>query len=74
MILPVSISQRIMVLSKPPDARTFPSGLKATDKTISVCSLNVFIVLPVSIFQRIMFLSIPDARVFPSRLKATDLT
>ena len=74
MTLPVSISQRIMFLSIPPDERTFPTGLKATDNTISSCPLSVLIALPVSIFHRVISLSIPDAIIFPSGLKETDLT
>src|SRR3972149_11099605 len=75
MALPVSISQRIMVLSQLPDARVLPLGLKATDLTEEACPLSVFIILPVSISQRIIVLSLlPDARVFPSGLKVTELT
>ncbi len=74
--LPVAASQRRRVLSKEPETRRLPSGLKATDCTRSVCPWRGGPMgLPVAASQRRRVLSPePETRRLPSGLKATELT
>ncbi len=73
----------MIVLSPPPEARMFPSGLKATTVTISLCPFSGWPIGPlVATSHRMIspwwqsaeasrFPQLPEARVFPSGLKAT---
>ena len=56
-----------------PEARTVPSGLKATDQTALECPLSVARSCPLRASHSLTVLSkLPEARVLPSGLKATD--
>src|SRR5262245_61955615 len=79
----VTTSHSLMVLSRLPEARRFPSGLNATEVTASVCPLNECLSRPVATshsFNSIKLLPFgphpwpPEARSLPSGLNATDVT
>ena len=65
--------QILMVLSRLPDARYFPSGEKATDQTELLCPRKVVINLHLPTLHSLIVLSaLPDAIYFPSGEKATE--
>jgi hypothetical protein len=69
----VATSQSLIVRSQDPEARTFPSGEKATEWTIPVCPRRVRSSFPVATSQSlIVWSSDPEARIFPSGEKATE--
>src|SRR5262245_54633932 len=68
-------SHSFTVPSRLPEARRFPSGLKATENTKSSCPLMTILSLPVATSQTGTVLSkFPEATRFPSGLKATEHT
>src|SRR5262249_48294060 len=72
---PVFGSHSLIVLSELPEARIFPSGLKASAHTwpLSLPPFNVRRFLPPATCQSVTSLSwLPTAKIFPSRLKARD--
>ena len=71
---PVATSHNLIVSSHEPEARTLPSGEKATDVTSSVCPVRVHNSLPVDTSHRLIVSSqAPEARSAPSGEKATEL-
>jgi hypothetical protein len=60
-----------MVQSAPAEARSFPSGLKVTQNTLSPCPRRtaVFLPLPTS-HSRMVWSSLAEASSLPSGLKA----
>jgi hypothetical protein len=63
------------VSSSPLDTRSFPSGLKTTDQTLSVCPSRTATSRRCATSHKRTVLSLlPDANSFPSRLNATEFT
>src|SRR5262249_9916167 len=72
--VPVETAQSLTVLSSLPQARIFPSGLKATELITSEYPLRVRNSVPVETSHSLTVFSSLLARVFPSGLKATEVT
>jgi hypothetical protein len=71
------MSHSLIVLSAEPEpeARSRPSGLNATEMTLSVWPVRVRTRLPVATSHSLIVLSLePEARRRPSGLNATELT
>jgi len=66
------MSHSLSVPSSEPEARIFPSGLNATDKTMSVWPSRVRTSLPVATSHSLIVLSVePEARSRPSGLSVS---